>query len=203
MKKRDRSLSGRVSAQIFIPLLTLLLVVGGSVQAGESCSKLLDHRLRPLMGDEPIRLCDSFAGRVALLVNTASQCGYTGQFEGLESLYQRYRAAGLVVAGFPSNDFAGQEPGSEQQIADFCRINYGVSFPMFEKIHVRQSAAHPLYAGLAAASGSYPRWNFHKYLIGRDSELLASWPSEVEPDASRLVAAIEQALKSDEMAVQE
>jgi len=129
------------------------------------------------------------------VVNTASRCGYTPQYEGLESLYDHYRERGLVVVGFPSNDFGGQEPGSEQQVAEFCQLTYGVNFPMFEKTVVRPgSDTHPFYRALAAASGESPQWNFHKYLLDRDGELVASFPSEVRPEDPRLLQRIESLL---------
>jgi glutathione peroxidase len=131
---------------------------------------------------------------VLLIVNTASKCGYTPQYEGLEKMYKQYRSRGLVVVGFPSNDFGGQEPGSEQQIANFCRLSYGVEFPMFEKTPTAREHAHPLYQALGKASGQFPQWNFHKYLIDREGNLAGSFPSAVEPYAPRLIQRIEQLL---------
>jgi glutathione peroxidase len=131
---------------------------------------------------------------VALVVNTASYCGYTSQYEGLEALYAKYREQGLVVLGFPSNDFGGQEPGGSKQIADFCFNTYGVKFPMFAKSVVTGRNANPLHAQLAGISGQSPEWNFHKYLVGRDGKLVASFPSRVTPQDGKLVAAIEKAL---------
>jgi glutathione peroxidase len=132
-----------------------------------------------------------YAGRVVLVVNTASRCGYTRQYDGLERLFERYRARGFVVLGFPSNDFGGQEPGSNRQIAEFCENTFGVKFPMFAKSVVAGSAANPLFAGLARQSGVAPAWNFHKYLLSRDGRLVAQYPSSTEPDDRRLAAAIE------------
>jgi len=133
-------------------------------------------------------------GKVVLVVNTASKCAYTPQYDGLEKLYERYRERGLVVAGFPSNDFAGQEPGTEPQIREFCRLTYAVEFPMFEKVRVRGAAADPFYSYLAREAGEAPRWNFHKYLLDRDGRVVASFPSNVRPDDRRLVAMIEELL---------
>jgi len=130
-----------------------------------------------------------------LVVNTASKCGYTYQYDGLEKLYRRYKDSGLVVLGFPSNDFAGQEPGSEEQIEDFCRLTYGVEFPMFAKSSVKQGSASPFYQSLANAAGSYPGWNFHKYLIGRSGQLLGNFPSRIKPQSRELITAIEAALQ--------
>ena len=136
----------------------------------------------------------SYKGKVVLVVNVASRCGATPQYEGLEALYSKYAARGLVVLGFPSNDFGQQEPGSNKQIADFCFNTYAVKFPMFSKTTVVGKGAHPLFVALAQATGKPPAWNFHKYLIDRRGRVLASFPSEKPPDAADLVARIEQAL---------
>ena len=133
-------------------------------------------------------------GKVLLIVNTASQCGFTPQYEGLERLYRRYRDKGLVVLGFPSNDFGAQEPGSNAEIAQFCQVNYGVSFPMFSKTVVSGGRPNAFYAQLAQRSGSRPQWNFHKYLIDRSGERVLGFDSEVEPGDARLVSAIEKLL---------
>ncbi len=162
--------------------------------AQAACPAALDFSFRPLAGEAPVKLCEHYAGKVVLVVNTASQCGYTPQYEGLEVLYERYRERGLVVLGFPSNDFGGQEPGTEAEIKQFCRLSYGVRFPMFEKIRVERAAAHPFYRELAGRTGEYPAWNFHKYLLDREGRVLASYPSRVRPDDPGLVRAIEHAL---------
>ncbi len=159
--------------------------------ADGQCPESLDFYIRPLTGTEPLRLCDEFRGKVVLVVNTASKCAFTPQYEGLENLYARYRERGLVVAGFPSNDFGNQEPGTEKQVRDFCRLTYGVQFPMFAKTRVTGAAADPLYRYLARTSGDTPRWNFHKYLLDRDGRLVGSFPSQVGPDDARLIQAIE------------
>ncbi|MGB5260773.1 MAG: glutathione peroxidase [Gammaproteobacteria bacterium] len=159
-----------------------------------ACPESLDHYKRPLTGQEPVHLCEAMQGKVVLVVNTASRCAYTPQYDGLEKLYQRYRERGLVVAGFPSNDFAGQEPGTEQQIAKFCRLTYGVEFPMFEKTHVKGEGADPFYKYLTRETGEAPRWNFHKYLLDRNGQVIASFPSQVEPDDPRLLRKIEELL---------
>ena len=143
-----------------------------------------------------MKLADEFRGKVVLVVNTASKCGNTPQYEGLEQLYQEYGERGLVVAGFPSNDFMGQEPGTEEEIQEFCRLTYKVRFPMFEKTSVRESNAHPFFHELAAAAGTYPTWNFHKYLIGRDGQVIAEFSPRTKPYDERVVAAIEAALGS-------
>lgn len=177
-----------------MPVLLSLLLFAAEMPA-PSCPPLLDFELRRLASTERVRLCDAFAGKVLLIVNTASQCGFTPQYEGLEALHRRLAERGFAVLGFPSNDFMGQEPGSEEQIAEFCRTQYGVEFPMFEKVQVRGQGAHPFYRALTeAAGGKAPRWNFHKYLIGRDGRLIGQYPSNVRPDDPALVAAIESAL---------
>ncbi|MEK8086338.1 glutathione peroxidase [Aquabacterium sp. A3] len=176
-------------------------VVGGVValwapssQAAEAtCPALLQHTVPRLQDEKPQSLCQ-YQGRVLLVVNTASRCGFTDQYEGLEALHQRYQGRGLVVLGFPSNDFGRQEPGSNQDIADFCDNQFGVKFPMFTKTTVKGEQAHPFYRGLAAASDSTPRWNFHKYLVARDGRTVTAYGSRVQPDDDDLVAAIERAL---------
>lgn len=162
--------------------------------AGASCPALLDQTLPTLMSGDA-SLCQ-YQGKVLLVVNTASRCGYTPQYEGLEQLYRRYRDKGLVVLGFPSNDFGGQEPGSSEEIARFCQANYGVSFPMFEKSGVARGAVNPFYARLAKASGSRPQWNFHKYLVDRRGETVLAFPSEVTPTDPKLVAEIERLIEA-------
>lgn len=159
-----------------------------------SCAPLLDFEVPRLGASEPERLCERFRGKVVLVVNTASRCAFTPQYEALEQLYREKSPQGLAVVGFPSNDFAGQEPGSEEEIADFCRINYGVSFPMYGKLHVRGDRAHPFFLALSEASGQAPRWNFHKYLIGRDGRLIDQYSSWTTPDNPHLRGAIEEAL---------
>lgn len=167
---------------------------------------------------------DSFRGKVLLLVNVASKCGFTPQYTGLESLYQRYKDRGLVVLGFPANDFAGQEPGTEQEIAKFCSVDYPVSFPIFTKTVVTGPDKHPLYRELIAShpdrtgNGNALRedlagflksqglpapnnppellWNFEKFLIGRDGKVVGRFASDIAPDDPRLTGAIEQALNA-------
>jgi glutathione peroxidase len=159
-----------------------------------SDAALLDQRFRRLASDEAVNLGEEYGGKVLLVVNTASKCGLTPQYEGLEALYENYQDAGLAILGFPSNDFLGQEPGSEEEIQEFCKLTYHVGFPMFEKIAVREGDAHPFYEQLAAAAGTYPTWNFHKYLIGRDGALVAEFDPKTAPDDEALIAAIEAAL---------
>ena len=161
---------------------------------GSECPEALNFEVRPLLGEEPVSLCEAYRGKVVLVVNTASKCAFTSQYEGLEAMYAKYKDRGLVVLGFPSNDFGNQEPGSEKQIQTFCRMTYGVQFPMFAKTQVREGAADPLYQHLGEVSGEYPRWNFHKYLLDRDGRLIGSYQSQVAPDDPRLVSAVEAAL---------
>jgi len=141
----------------------------------------------------------NYAGKVILIVNVASKCGYTYQYEGLEKLYQAYKDKGLVILGFPSNDFLGQEPGTEEQIKDFCTLTYGVSFPMFSKVTVKGRKSHPLYTYLTSkdTNGKFAgaiTWNFNKFLIGRDGKTLARFGSKDEPMGTAMVSAIEAAL---------
>jgi glutathione peroxidase len=163
-----------------------------SAAAPGRCPSVLDHKLMNLQ-DEPVSLCE-YRGKVLLVVNTASQCGYTPQYEGLEKLYRRYRDRGLVVLGFPANDFGGQEPGSNREIARFCQVNYGVSFPMFAKTSVVGAGANPVFRELAAQTGRPPRWNFSKYLVDRTGQPVASFASTVEPTDPQLTAQIERLL---------
>jgi len=160
-----------------------------------SCeSDLLDQDFRQLASTEEVNLCETYAGKVVLVVNTASKCGNTPQYDGLEALYTAYGDQGLVVLGFPSNDFLGQEPGTEEQIAEFCRLTYGVEFPMFEKTTVKGEDAHPFFVSLSEVSGTYPTWNFHKFLIGRDGQLVTEFSPRTQPQDQSVVAAIELAL---------
>ncbi len=176
-------------------LFALLLSVSST--AVLACqSALLDQNFRRLASTESVNLCEAYSGKVLLVVNTASKCGNTPQYDGLEKLYEEYGDEGLVVLGFPSNDFLGQEPGTEETIQKFCRLTYGVEFPMFEKTTVRKGNAHPFFAALAASSGTYPQWNFHKYVIGRDGELVSEFSPRTQPFDNRLVATLEDALQA-------
>lgn len=163
-------------------------------QSAPACPALLQHQFPRLQDDSPQNLCQ-YAGKVVLVVNTASYCGFTSQYQGLEALYAKYEKRGLVVLGFPSNDFGQQEPGSSKEIADFCFNTYGVKFPMFSKSVVTGKQRNALYAELAKATGSTPQWNFHKYLLDRSGRVVATYPSEVEPQSPKLIAALERALQ--------
>jgi glutathione peroxidase len=178
-------------------LLSLLLVLAWGAAAPAqaatpACPATLQHTFPRLQDEKPQSLCQ-YAGRVALVVNTASYCGFTPQYKGLEALYGRYKDRGLVVLGFPSNDFA-QEKGSNKEIADFCENTFGVKFPMFAASSVRGEAANPLFRQLAAQSGREPKWNFYKYLVGRDGRVVASYSSMTGPEDKDLVKAIEREL---------
>ncbi|WP_414636548.1 glutathione peroxidase [Arenimonas sp.] len=155
---------------------------------------LLDQNYRRLAGKEVVNLQSAYAGQVLLVVNTASKCGFTPQYEALEAMHAKYKDQGFAVLGFPSNDFLGQEPGTEKQIQDFCTLTYGVKFPMFEKVHVKGSDATPFYKDLKAATGEAPAWNFHKYLIDRNGKVVASYGSRTKPDDPVLVAKLQALL---------
>jgi glutathione peroxidase len=185
---------------IFVAVAALMAIALSSAARAESpppvadaCPELLNYSFNRLQTGKPESLCQ-YRGKVVLIVNTASYCGYTHQYEGLEALYRKYKSRGLVVVGFPSNDFGGQEPGSNKEIAEFCRLTYGVEFPMFEKSSVTSIKTNPLYAELLARTGQSPKWNFHKYLVDRDGKQVTSFGTRVEPDNSDLVGALERML---------
>ena len=161
--------------------------------AGAACPALLQHTFPRLQDDSPQNLCQ-YAGKVVLVVNTASYCGFTPQYQGLEALYAKYQARGLVVLGFPANDFGQQEPGNSKEIGELCFNTYGVKFPMFDKTVVTGPKRNALYTALVNATQAEPKWNFHKYLISRDGRKVQSFPSAVEPGSSAMTAAIESAL---------
>ncbi|MEO8144689.1 MAG: glutathione peroxidase [Betaproteobacteria bacterium] len=176
----------------YFAVLAFLFLTAAQVHAAD-CPPLLDAALPTLSDDKPASLCQ-YKGKVLLVVNTASQCGYTPQYEGLEKLYKRYKDKGLVVLGFPSNDFGGQEPGSNTEIAKFCEANYGVSFPMFTKTSVAKGTLNPFYEKLTKAAGARPGWNFHKYLVDRRGAKAYSFDTQVEPSNQKLVKEIERLL---------
>src|SRR5712664_2834936 len=203
MRRRPRSCTGRSRKASPMPwwrscnrpsrmrrcLTSLLFLIHLPVMA--ACPPLLDRSVESI-DERPRSLCE-FAGSVVLIVNTASRCGYTPQYEGLEDLYRKYRSRGLVILGFPSNDFGGQEPGSNKEIASFCVNQYAVDFPVFAETSLKENS---LYAGLARATGKAPQWNFHKDLVGRGGSEVLSFDTRVEPGDPRLVAAIEKLLQS-------
>lgn len=164
-----------------------------------ACPPLLRHTQPRLQDEKPVNLCQH-AGKVLLVVNTASFCGYTGQYKGLEALHARYGPRGLVVLGFPSNDFGQQEPGSGKEIADFCENTFGVKFPMFAKSSVAPGTGrrvNPLFVALAQKSGSTPAWNFHKYLVSRDGREVIAHASAVDPKDPGFLKDLEKLLKTN------
>jgi glutathione peroxidase len=177
----------------FSALAMLLGAVSVSAANIEACAPLLDHKLKTLQGRLQ-SLCD-YQGKVLLIVNTASFCGHTGQYEGLETLYRRYKEQGFVVLGFPSNDFGQQEPGDSRQIASFCERTYQVRFPLFEKSSVTGPNSITLFRQLAAMGEGAPQWNFHKYLVDRSGTTVLAFPSTLTPDDPRLAQQIERLLK--------
>ena len=172
------------------------LLLASWVLTTTAAEPLLDRSYRPLAGKTPVHLASIYGGKVLLIVNTASKCGLTPQFEALEAMDTKYRARGFSVLGFPSGDFREQEFDDESKIQEFCTLTYGVKFPMFEKVHVIGPEATPLYRDLEKATGEVPAWNFHKYLVGRDGRVIGSWGSRTKPDAPEIIDAIEKALAS-------
>jgi len=174
-------------------MLTLLL--GGQIaHAAPSCSPLLSQTFLRLQDEAPQNLCQ-YQGKVILVVNTASFCGFTSQYEGLEKVYAKYKDQGFVVLGFPSNDFGQQEPGSNKEIADFCKNTYDVKFPMFAKSSVSGSSPNPLFKMLIAKTGTTPKWNFYKYLIDRNGNVVDSYGSMTKPTSSSITGEIEKLLR--------
>ncbi len=182
-------------------LLLSLSALVFPVTATAACAGALDVSYRRLASESSERLCEAYAGKVLLIVNTASKCGFTPQYEGLEALHARLGERGFAVLGFPSNDFMGQEPGSEDEIAEFCTLTYGVKFPMFEKVVVKGDDATPLYRALREATGESPGWNFHKYLVDREGKVVASFGSRTKPDDAKLLEQIEALLAAPTPAV--
>jgi glutathione peroxidase len=181
-------------ALLTVPFLTLALLAAAPAARAAGETGAFAFVLAAIEGG-PLPL-SRFAGHPVLVVNTASQCGYTYQYEALERLWRRYRGRGLVVVGVPSNDFGDQEPGGNAEIKTFCESTFDVDFPLAEKVHVVGPEAHPLFAWLRErlGPGAGPRWNFHKYLIAPDGSAVASWPSATEPEAPDLTAAVERLL---------
>ena len=164
-----------------------------------ACPALLQHTFNRLQTGQAQSLCQ-FQGKVLLVVNTASYCGYTHQYEGLEAMYRKYKDRGLVIVGFPSNDFS-QEPGSNKEVAEFCRTTYGVDFPQFEKSSVAHLSANPLYNDLARQTGKKPLWNFYKFVVDRSGKPVATFASATAPDNPELTTLIEKLLAEKPVSV--
>ncbi len=173
-------------------LISLLLGAQTAI-AATSCSPLLSHTFPRLQDESPQNLCQ-YQGKVILVVNTASFCGFTSQYEGLETIYAKYKDQGFVVLGFPSNDFGQQEPGSNKEIADFCKNTYDVKFPMFAKSSVSGSNPNPLFKMLITKTGTTPKWNFYKYLIDRNGNVIDSYGSVTKPTSASITGNIEKLL---------
>ncbi|WP_137167148.1 glutathione peroxidase [Salinimonas lutimaris] len=171
-----------------------LCLLSSSVLA-QDCPSVLKFVKRKLNSQETVNLCQAYQGKTLLVVNTASYCGYTPQFEGLEAMYEKYRDHGLVILGFPSHDF-NQEADNEEKTAQLCELTYGVKFPMFEPTHVRGDDADPLYQMLKRATGEAPGWNFNKYLIDSSGNILEHYPASVTPTDPALVKRVETLLDS-------
>ena len=174
-------------------VVSLLLALGSAPLLAAECPALLQHELPKLRSKESIDLCQEFQGKALVVVNTASHCGFTPQFKGLEALYQRYREQGLEVLGVPSDDFF-QEADNEAKTAEVCYVNYGVTFAMTQTQPVRGGDATPLFRQLAEQAGGAPRWNFYKYVVDRNGQVVEYFSSKVKPDDPALVAAVEKAL---------
>ena len=198
-----RNFSGAMRSEMRLSKMKYLLslIIGVCIllplnsSAAENKQTVYDFSFNTLIGGEQMPL-SNYNGNVLLIVNTASKCGFTGQYEGLEKLYNTYKDRGLVVIGVPSNDFGAQEPGSSEEIANFCKLNYGVSFPMTSKEIVSGDNAHPFYkyAKATLGFGTAPKWNFHKYLVNRKGVLIDHFHSTTSPDSKRIITAIESAL---------
>lgn len=172
--------------------LSVTLLLSVSHMANAACSELYNHQFSTLQGGK-INLCD-YQDKPILVVNTASKCGFTPQFEALESVYSKYKGGGLLVIGFPSNDFK-QEPGTDKQIGDFCKLTYAVKFPMVTKSSVTGADANPFYKQLIAKTGLAPSWNFYKYVILPGGKDVYAYSSDVKPDAAEIISKIKSGLK--------
>jgi len=182
----------------FLPLMVLNLMLNPSDAnanpASATCAPALSHSFLRLQDEVPQNLCQ-YQGKVIMVVNTASFCGFTSQYEGLEKVYARYKDKGFVILGFPSNDFGQQEPGSNKEIAEFCKNTYDVKFPMFAKSSVSGKDANPLFKMLISKTGTSPKWNFYKYLIDRNGNIVESYNSLSKPDGKSITSEIEKLLK--------
>ena len=184
-----------MTRRLVLSIAASLLVISNAMgSAPMNCPESLSFKFLRLQDEVPQDLCQ-YSGKVILVVNTASYCGFTSQYEGLEKIYAQYKDQGFVVLGFPSNDFGKQEPGSNQEIAEFCHNTYGVKFPMFEKSSVSGKSANPLFKLLIERSGTKPRWNFYKYLIDRQGNVVEGFSSITAPTNKKLTSKIEDLLK--------
>ena len=174
-------------------MLTGLFLGAFSLAAHAACSGAINHKLTTLQG-QPADLCE-YQGKVVMVVNTASYCGNTPQYKALEAIYEKYKVQGFVVLGFPANDFGGQEPGSNAEVADFCERTYKVKFPMFSKSSVVKGGDNPVITELATKTGQWPEWNFHKYLIDRSGKNVISYSSRDNPASPEVTNQIEKLLK--------
>lgn len=183
---------------LFIPLIAIsVMTTSNDANANTgtpTCTTALAHTFPRLQDEVPQNLCQ-YQGKVIMVVNTASFCGFTSQYEGLEKIYARYKDKGFVILGFPSNDFGQQEPGSNKEIAEFCKNTYDVKFPMFAKSSVSGKDANPLFKMLISKTGTSPKWNFYKYLIDRNGNIVESYNSLTKPDSKSVTSEIEKLLK--------
>ena len=194
---RDTGLLSRMHRRALLALGLSMLVGAVAAQGPAAQSGVLDHSFRQLAVRETVDLRRAYGGDVVLIVNTASKCGFTPQYEALEALHARLRPRGFAVLGFPSGDFRDQEFESDEKIAEFCKLNFGVTFPMFTRSSVKGDQANPLFKKLIAKTGEEPGWNFNKYLVGRDGKVIAHFDSKVEPDSPELKQAIAKALRAE------
>ena len=182
---------------LFLALLLSVAAISYGANPPAKARPLSDIPLKDIDGNATS--LKAFSGKVLLIVNVASKCGNTPQYAGLESLFEKYKDQGLVILGFPCNDFGAQEPGTNAQVKEFCTTKYNVSFPMFDKLHVKGTEQHPLYAALTGKNGPFPgdvKWNFGKFLVGRDGRPLRRFEPGTKPDDAKLVEAVEAALKA-------
>lgn len=179
---------------ILVSGMSFPTLVFSAAKNSQICDPQNQYLVRRLASNQEDNFCEVYHGQLLLVVNTASRCGYTDQYDELEKLYAEYKDRGLVVIGFPSNDFGNQEPENEEKIKNFCRLTYGVKFPMYAKTRVKGSHADPLYKKLSEVSGQTPQWNFHKYLINRNGALVGSYRSSVSPYNSTIIQDIEKYL---------
>jgi glutathione peroxidase len=195
--KQALDLSGTFTVRtpiVIAALIALIWISWPQTANASNCPESLSFKFLRLQDEAPQDLCQ-FQGKVVLVVNTASYCGFTSQYEGLEKIYAEYKDKGFVVLGFPSNDFGKQEPGSNKEIADFCQNTYGVKFPMFAKSSVSGKDANPLFKYLIQKSGTTPRWNFYKYLIDRKGNVVNSYNSTTSPTSKQFISDLEKLIQ--------